>query len=98
MFNINNFVFINQKKNLICILIASLTFLFDRISKTKIINHQLNNNPIYINDFINLDLVWNVGIGFGLFSTNSNLIYNSLTALIGGELGNWCQVTEQYPH
>ena len=37
-----------------------------------------------INDFINLDLVWNTGIGFGFFSTNSNLIYNSLTAIIGG--------------
>ncbi len=84
MSNINNLILINQKKNLICILIASLTFLFDRISKIKIINHQLNNNPIYINDFINLDLVWNTGIGFGFLSTNSNLIYNSLTAIIGG--------------
>ena len=82
--NINNFFFINQKNNLICILIIVLSFLFDRIAKIKIINYQLNNNPIYINDFINLDLVWNIGIGFGLFSTNSNLIYNSLTAIIGG--------------
>ena len=84
MSNINNFVFINQKKNLICILIIVLSFLFDRIPKIKIINYQLNNNPIYINDFINLDLVWNTGIGFGLFSSNSNLIYNSLTVIIGG--------------
>ena len=84
MSNINNFVFINQKKNLICILIIVLSFLFDRISKIKIINYQLNNNPIYINDFINLDLAWNTGIGFGLFSSNSNLIYNSLTVIIGG--------------
>jgi len=84
MSNINNFVFINQKKNLICILIIVLSFLFDRISKIKIINYQLNNNSIYINDFINLDLVWNTGIGFGLFSSNSNLIYNSLTVIIGG--------------
>ena len=84
MSNINNFVFINQKKNLTCILIIVSSFLFDRISKIKIINYQLNNNPIYINDFINLDLVWNIGIGFGLFSSNSNLIYNSLTVIIGG--------------
>ena len=84
MSNINNFVFINQKNNLICILIIVLSFLFDRIAKIKIINYQLNNNPIYINDFINLDLVWNTGIGFGLFSSNSNLIYNSLTVIIGG--------------
>ena len=83
MSNINNLILINQKKNLICILIASLTFLFDRISKIKIINHQLNNNPIYINDFINLDLVWNTGIGFGFLSTNSNLIYNLISTTIG---------------
>ncbi len=80
----NNSIFINQKNNLICILVIVFTFLFDRISKIKIINYQLNDNQIYINDFINLDLVWNIGIGFGLFSTNSNLIYNSLTAIIGG--------------
>ena len=80
----NNSIFINQKNNLICILVIVFTFLFDRISKIKIINYQLNDNQIYINDFINLDLVWNIGIGFGLFSTNLNLIYNSLTAIIGG--------------
>ena len=80
--NINNLIFINQKKNLICILIASLTFLFDRISKIKIIDHQVKNSQIYINDFMNFDLVWNTGIGFGLFSSNSNLIYNSTTAVI----------------
>ena len=80
----NNSIFINQKNNLICILVIVFTFLFDRISKIKIINYQLNDNQIYINDFINLDLVWNIGIGFGFFSTNSNLIYNSLTAIIGG--------------
>ena len=31
---------------------------------------------------MNFDLVWNTGIGFGLFSSNSNLIYNSTTAVI----------------
>ena len=82
--NINNFSFLNQKKNLICLLIAIFVFLIDRISKIEIINNQLNNSQIYINDFINIDLVWNTGIGFGLLSANSNLIYNSLTAVIGG--------------
>ena len=32
---------------------------------------------------INLDLIWNTGIGFGLLSTNSLLVYNSVTLLIG---------------
>ena len=71
-----------EKKNLICFLIVILTFSFDRISKIKIIDYQTENSQIYINDFVNLDLVWNTGIGFGFFSSNSNLIYNSITAII----------------
>ena len=55
---------------------------FDRISKIKIIKHQQENSLIYINDFINFDLVWNIGIGFGLLSSDSNLIYNSITLVI----------------
>tara|TARA_B100001996_G_scaffold275381_1_gene216108 strand:+ start:449 stop:964 length:516 start_codon:yes stop_codon:yes gene_type:complete len=79
----NNFSSLVEKNNLICSLIVVLTFSLDRISKVKIIDHQLDNNLIYINDFINFDLVWNTGIGFGFFSSNSNLIYNSITAIIG---------------
>ena len=71
-----------EKKNLICFLIVILTFSFDRISKIQIIDHQTENNQIYINDFINFDLVWNTGIGFGFFSSNSYIIYNSITAVI----------------
>ena len=36
-----------------------------------------------MNDYINLDLIWNIGIGFGLLSTNSSLFYNLVTILIG---------------
>ena len=79
---LNSVSFLLEKKNLICFLIVILTFSFDRISKIQIIDHQTENNQIYINDFINFDLVWNTGIGFGLFSSNSNIIYNSITATI----------------
>ena len=79
----NNFSFMVLKDKLICILLVALVFFLDRISKIKIINHQLDNDRVYINDFINLDLVWNTGIGFGLLSSNSSLIYNSITILIG---------------
>tara|TARA_Y100000766_G_scaffold187033_1_gene160649 strand:+ start:68 stop:583 length:516 start_codon:yes stop_codon:yes gene_type:complete len=82
-FNKNNFSFIVLKDKLICILLVTLIFFLDRISKIKIINHQLDNERVYINDFINLDLVWNTGIGFGLLSSNSSIIYNSITGLIG---------------
>ena len=41
------------------------------------------NNRIYINDFVNFDLVWNTGIGFGIFSSTNNFVYHSITGVIG---------------
>ena len=58
-----------------------IIFFLDRLSKSKIINN-LNEAPYYINDYINIDLIWNIGIGFGLFSTDSSLLYNLVTTLI----------------
>ena len=81
-FDKNNFSFMVLKDKLICISLVTLIFFLDRISKIKIINHQLDKERVYINDFINLDLVWNTGIGFGLLSSNSSIIYNSITGLI----------------
>ena len=60
-----------------------LIFFFDRISKIKIIENQIEYNSLYINDYLNFDLVWNTGVGFGLFSSNTNLFYNSMTVVIG---------------
>ena len=71
------------KENLITLFIIFTAFALDRISKIKIIEHQLTNNSIYINDFINFNLVWNTGVGFGLLSSNSTIFYNSITVLIG---------------
>ena len=79
----NKFLFLKQKKTLICLLIIIISFFLDRITKIKIINHQINNSRLYINDYTNFDLVWNTGVGFGIFSSNSNLIYNSISAVIG---------------
>ena len=70
-------------KNLICLLVIIITFSFDRLSKIKIIELLLDNNSLYINDFINLDLVWNTGIGFGLISMESDIYYHILTTIIG---------------
>ncbi len=71
------------KNYFFCFFIIALSFFLDRISKIKIIEHQLTNDSIYVNDFINIDLVWNTGIGFGLLSSNSSIFYNSITAIIG---------------
>ena len=78
----DNFSPLLEKNNLFCFLIIILIFSFDRISKVKIIDYQVKNSQIYINDFMNFDLTWNTGIGFGLFSSNSNIIYNSTTIVI----------------
>ena len=73
----------HKNQNLICLGIVFMLFAIDRISKNKIINSTIEINKIFINDFVNFDLVWNTGIGFGLFSSNSTLIYNFITGIIG---------------
>ena len=62
--------------------VITVIFSFDRLSKIKIIELLIDKNSLFINDFINLDLVWNTGIGFGLFSSDSNLVYNLITGII----------------
>jgi len=70
------------KKNNIFYLIVVLTIFFlDRFSKIIVLNY-FRDNTHYINNFINLDLIWNIGIGFGLFSTNTSIIYSLITTII----------------
>ena len=57
-------------------------FLIDRITKNLILRHSEIHNTIYINDFLNFDLVWNTGIGFGLLSLSNVFFYNLITILI----------------
>ena len=71
-----------KKENIYYILLIIIVFLLDRFSKFKIIN-GFSESTYYVNDYINLNLIWNIGIGFGLLSTNSSLLYNLVTALIG---------------
>jgi len=75
-----NYLF--KKDNLFFLIFAIIIFFLDRLSKLKIINN-LDEAPYYVNDYINFDLVWNIGIGFGLLSTDSTLIYNIVTLVIG---------------
>ena len=70
------------KNNFYCLIVISIIFFLDRYSKLFILNN-FTEDTYYFNDYINLDLIWNIGIGFGLLSTNSTLIYNSITILIG---------------
>ena len=71
-----------NRHNLLFLIIVIVTFSLDRISKFKIINN-FNENTYFINDFINFDLIWNIGIGFGLLSTSSSIFYEIVTLVIG---------------
>lgn len=73
--------FIN-KENIFFLFIALIIFLSDRITKLKILNN-FSDKTFFINDYLNIDLIWNIGIGFGLLSTDSNLFYHLTSALIG---------------
>ena len=73
------------KKNFVINLIfILLIFSLDRISKIYIIN--LNNKDhdsiIFHSKYLNIDLIWNEGIAFGLFSFNRTDLYNFLTIII----------------
>ena len=70
-----------KRENFYFVLLVFFIFFLDRYTKIKIINN-FSDNTLYVNDFVNFHLVWNTGIGFGFLSTNSNLIYNSITIII----------------
>ena len=65
-------------------LIFIILFFIDRISKIYLINLQSTGTDVdyYIYPFLNIYLVWNTGIGFGLFSLESSTIYHVVTFVI----------------
>ena len=69
-------------KTILPLVIIIFAFITDRLSKIIIIKQQLNAESLFVNDYLNLDLVWNTGIGFGLFSQNANIYYHSISFLI----------------
>ena len=64
--------------------ITLFIFLADRISKLYILSilEDLGFVDISINSYINLILVWNTGIGFGLLSFDQSEMYNIMTIFI----------------
>ena len=73
-----------KKKIIICFLITLFIFTLDRISKIYVINfaETYGKVDIYLNQFINIILVWNTGIGFGLLSFEKQFVYNLITLII----------------
>ena len=75
---------INFKKGLIYFILLIILFIIDRFTKLYVLNIAENYGEVdlQINNFINLILIWNKGIGFGIFSFDSNFLYNILTTII----------------
>ena len=69
---------------MIKLIIILIIFFLDRVSKIYLINIQKSGLDIdfYVNPLLNVYLVWNTGIGFGLISLESNIFYHLLTTII----------------
>ena len=74
---INNNFYIN-------LTIILLIFILDRLTKLYVIYLDKINSgsEIFSSKFLNIYIIWNEGIAFGLFSFDDKKIYNSLTILI----------------
>ena len=74
----------NYKKILLNLLALIFIFALDRISKLYIIKlAEINNSvDIYLSSYLNLNLIWNRGIAFGMLSFDESAIYNFITILI----------------
>ena len=66
------------------VIIVSILFFLDRISKVYLIHLQEigTNIDFYILPFLNFFLVWNTGVGFGIMSLEANIYYHILTIII----------------
>ena len=74
----------NSKYYFLYLFTVLIIFTLDRLSKLYIINEseKFGDINISISNFLSLILIWNKGIGFGLFSYDSSVFYNLITSLI----------------
>ena len=65
-------------------LLVILIFLLDRLSKIYVIylDKKFLGSELLSSKFLNIRLIWNEGIAFGLLSFNETIFYNALTFLI----------------
>ena len=65
-------------------IIIFLIFVLDRFSKIYVMNLDRikYSEELYTSKFLNISLIWNEGIAFGLLSFNQDNLYNFLSLLI----------------
>ena len=76
---------ISKKNFLITTFLTFFIFILDRLTKLYVVNFSEKNysNEIFSSKYLNINLTWNEGIAFGLFSFDDKYLYNILTFLIG---------------
>jgi len=64
--------------------IVALIYFLDRLSKLYVIQLDKNNlgSDIFNSAYLNILLMWNKGIAFGLLSFNESYLYNILSLII----------------
>ena len=77
-------IFSKSKTFYVNLIIIFSIFILDRLTKFYVIYlDKLNNSSeIFSSKFLNIFLIWNEGIAFGLFSFDEKKLYNYLTILI----------------
>ena len=73
------------KKFSLNLIILITVFFIDRLTKLYILKlaEVEKSVDIYVTSYLNLYLIWNKGIAFGLLSINESIIYNFITIIIG---------------
>jgi len=77
-------IFSNSKFFNINLIIIISIFILDRVTKLYVIYLDKINSgsEIYLSKYLNIYLIWNEGIAFGLFSFDEKNLYNYLTIFI----------------
>ena len=72
------------KNFFISFLIILTIFLIDRFSKLFVIklDSQNDSSEIFLSKFLNIQLIWNEGVAFGLLSFEDGKLYNIITVFI----------------
>ena len=79
-------IFKNIKKIFhISLIFPVFIFILDRISKIYVINLSKISfdTELFSSKYLNITLIWNEGIAFGIFSFEEKIFYNLITIIIG---------------
>jgi signal peptidase II len=73
-----------KKNSIINIFIVLIIFFLDRLSKIFVISYSEKNlsADLFSSKFLNISLIWNEGIAFGLFSFKQSSLYDFLSIFI----------------